>query len=79
MEDESGIDTKLIAVPPLKIDPEYGVYNDVSELSDAVKNKIKHFFDRMKELEPGKWVKTKEFKGQKEAMEQVKKGVAAYK
>jgi inorganic pyrophosphatase len=76
MEDESGIDTKLIAVPPEKIDPEYGVYNDVSELSEATKKIIKHFFDRMKELEPGKWVKTKDFKGKAEALEQVKKGIA---
>ena len=79
MEDESGIDTKLLAVPPAKIDPEFGVFNDVSELSEATKNKIKHFFDRMKELEPGKWVKTKEFKGKEEALKQVRKGIAAYK
>lgn len=79
MEDESGIDTKLIAVPPLKIDPEFGVYNDISEISEATTKKIKHFFDRMKELEPGKWVKTKEFKGREEALEQIKKGITAYK
>ncbi len=79
MEDESGIDTKLIAVAPEKIDPEFGVYKDITDVSDATKNKIKHFFDHMKELEPGKWVKTKDFKGREEAMEQVKKGIAAYK
>jgi inorganic pyrophosphatase len=75
MEDEEGIDTKLVAVPTAKIDPVYGVYKDLSELPDAVKNKMKHFFEHYKELEPGKWIKIKEWKGADVAMEEIRKGI----
>jgi len=67
MEDEAGIDTKIIAVPTKKIDPFYAAIEDMADLDAAVKNKIKHFFDHYKELEPGKWVKTKNFLSKKEA------------
>ncbi|MBU2632516.1 inorganic diphosphatase [Patescibacteria group bacterium] len=75
MEDEAGIDTKVIAVPCKKIDPLHGTYSDISEVPDATKNKIKHFFENYKSLEPGKWVKIKDWKGKKEALEAVKKAL----
>lgn len=78
MEDEEGIDTKILAVPSVKkiaIDPYYSKINDISDLDDATKNKIKHFFDHYKELEPGKWVKTKEFLGKDKAFEAIKKSL----
>ena len=75
MEDESGIDAKIIAVPPLKVDPFYGKYKDLSEIDAAIKNRIKHFFEHYKELEPGKWVKVKNWKGKKEALDEVRKGL----
>ena len=62
MEDEEGIDTKIIAVPTAKIDPYFGKYKDVKDLPEIIKNKIKHFFEHYKELEPGKWVKLKNWK-----------------
>jgi inorganic pyrophosphatase len=36
---------------------------------------IQHFFNHYKELEPGKWVKTKRFLGKKEAEEAIRKGL----
>lgn len=75
MEDEAGIDTKIIAVPTEKIDPLFGEYSDVSQIPAAVKNKIKHFFENYKTLEPGKWVKVKEWRGRKEALEAVRKAI----
>lgn len=78
MEDEEGTDTKLVAVPTAKIDPTYGTYKDVSELPEALRNKMKHFFEHYKELEPGKWVKIKEWKGAEEAMKSVMEGIAEY-
>lgn len=75
MEDEAGIDTKIIAVPTEKIDPLFGSYNDVSQVPLALKNKIKHFFENYKTLEPGKWVKVKEWRGKKEALEAVRKAM----
>ncbi len=79
MEDESGKDTKVIAVPHEKIDPSYANIGDISDLPDALKNKIKHFFEHYKELEPGKWVKVKEFKGKEEALKEIKEAIERYK
>lgn len=62
MEDEEGIDTKVIAVPTVKVDPFYGVWKDIGDVPQALKDKMKHFFEHYKELEPGKWVKIKDWK-----------------
>jgi inorganic pyrophosphatase len=72
MEDEEGIDTKIIAVPTAKIDPFYAHIKDVADLDDPTRNKIKHFFDHYKELEPGKWIKTKDFLPKEKAFEEIK-------
>lgn len=79
MEDEAGIDTKILAVPSKKIDPFFGGYNDVSELPEAIKNKVKHFFENYKTLEPGKWVKIKEWKGKEIALNTVRAAIESSK
>jgi inorganic pyrophosphatase len=75
MEDEAGIDTKIIAVPTVKIDPIYGTYKDITDVPQATKDKIKHFFEHYKDLEPGKWVKIKKWKGKKEALADITKSM----
>jgi inorganic pyrophosphatase len=75
MEDEAGIDTKILAVPSVKIDPLYGTYKDASEIPTAIKNRMKHFYENYKTLEPGKWVKLKEWKGKETALKAVKKAL----
>ena len=77
MEDEAGIDTKLLAVPTLKVDPLFGSYTDINDVPDAIKNKMKHFFENYKTLEPGKWVKIKEWKNKAEALKAVTAGIKA--
>ncbi len=62
MEDEEGIDTKILAVPDKKIDPVFGVWKSMKEVPEATLAKIKHFFENYKTLEPGKWVKVQNFK-----------------
>lgn len=76
MEDEAGIDTKILAVPSVKIDPLFGEYTDVADIPEATKNKIKHFYENYKSLEKGKWVKLKEWKDKKTALEAVTKALA---
>ncbi|MFA9288552.1 MAG: inorganic diphosphatase [Weeksellaceae bacterium] len=71
MEDEAGIDTKIIAVPTKKIDPFYANVEEITDLDQATLAKIKHFFDHYKELEPNKWVKTKDFLGKEKAYESI--------
>ncbi len=67
MEDEAGIDTKLVAVPTPKIDPIFGQYTDIEDVPEATKNMIKHFFEHYKDLEKGKWVKTRNWLSKTEA------------
>ena len=75
MEDEAGIDTKVLAVPTKKIDPFFGSFTDIKDVPEAIKNKVKHFFENYKTLEPEKWVKVKEWHGKDKALEEVKKGI----
>jgi inorganic pyrophosphatase len=61
MEDEKGMDEKIIAVPALKLNSSYEKINEIAELPENLVNKIKHFFEHYKDLEKGKWVKVKGF------------------
>lgn len=75
MEDEAGIDTKILAVPTSKIDPLFGEMKDITDVPEATKNKMKHFYENYKSLEPGKWVKLKDWKDRATALEAVKKSL----
>ena len=75
MEDEAGIDNKIVAVAMPKVDPKFASYNDVSDISNDTKEKIKYFFENYKKTEPGKWVKLKEWKGKKEALAEIQRGI----
>jgi inorganic pyrophosphatase len=71
MEDEAGIDNKIIAVPTRKVDPFYASTQDISDINEATKNLIKHFFEKYKDIEPGKWTKVKNFLGKEEAWREI--------
>src|SRR3989338_934622 len=75
MEDEEGIDTKIIAVPTKKVDPFYSDLEDINNLDEMIKKKIQHFFNHYKELEPGKWVKTKNFLSKDDAYKAIRKSL----
>ncbi|MDP3935360.1 MAG: inorganic diphosphatase [Candidatus Giovannonibacteria bacterium] len=75
MEDEAGEDTKVIAVPLAKVDPKFASYNDVSDIPEEIKEKIKYFFENYKKTEPGKWVKVREWKGKEVALEEIRKAI----
>jgi len=67
MEDEAGIDTKILAKPLEKIDPRFKEIKDINDLSEHLKKEIREFFENYKRLEPEKWVKLNEFKGKEVA------------
>lgn len=63
MEDESGQDEKILAVPTTRVNP---IYADVASYTDlpAIKlQQIAHFFSHYKDLEKGKWVKVLGWEG----------------
>jgi len=57
MEDESGQDEKIIAVPSSHLTKRYEGIDNFSDLPDITLQQIQHFFEHYKDLEPGKWVK----------------------
>ncbi|CAM4025934.1 inorganic diphosphatase [Campylobacter armoricus] len=79
MEDESGMDEKLLAVPVSKIDPRYDNIKTLNDLPKASLDKIKNFFETYKILEPNKWVKVKEFAGIEKASEILENSIKNYK
>lgn len=79
MEDESGIDEKLLAVPVSKIDPRYDNIKTLDDLPKITLDRIKNFFETYKMLEPNKWVKVKNYEGKEKATEILDVAIKAYK
>ena len=57
MEDDKGVDEKIIAVPHSKLYPYHDNVEDLDQLRPILKDKIAHFFAHYKDLEQGKWSK----------------------
>lgn len=57
MEDDSGIDEKIIAVPSPKLTRRYDSVKSYKDLPSITIEQIQHFFEHYKDLEHGKWVK----------------------
>ncbi|MDI4659013.1 inorganic diphosphatase [Xanthobacter autotrophicus] len=57
MEDEAGVDEKIIAVPSSKLTKRYDRVINHSDLPEITLKQIEHFFEHYKDLEPNKWVK----------------------
>ena len=79
MEDESGMDEKLLALPTSKVDARYEDIKSLDDVPKATLAKIKNFFETYKILEKDKWVKVQDFKDTKAAVEILEKAIANYK
>jgi inorganic pyrophosphatase len=58
MEDEAGIDEKIVAVPVSRLTRRYENVQDYTQLPEITVQQIEHFFQHYKDLEPRKWVKS---------------------
>jgi inorganic pyrophosphatase len=58
MQDEAGVDEKIIAVPVSRLTRRYEQVRDYTDLPDITTQQIQHFFEHYKDLEPRKWVKS---------------------
>jgi inorganic pyrophosphatase len=67
MEDNSGKDEKIIAVPSPTLTLRYEKVFEYTDLPEITIKQIEHFFEHYKDLEPGKWVKTYGWKNASEA------------
>lgn len=75
MEDESGQDIKIIAVPHQKISEIYNNILDIQDLSNFLKNQIIYFFKNYKSLEKEKWVIIKDWKNAEHAKTEILKSL----
>jgi len=63
MSDEGGADEKVIAVPSTRLTRRYEKVLEYTDLPQITLDQISHFFERYKDLEPGKWVKLDRWEG----------------
>lgn len=57
MEDEAGMDEKILAVPASRLHPFYADVKSYRDLPEILIQQIQHFFEHYKDLEKGKWIK----------------------
>lgn len=72
MEDESGEDNKVLAMPLVKACREYERIQSLKDVSSLLLDIIACFFEHYKELEPNKWVKVKGWFDKSEAEKEFK-------
>jgi len=75
MEDESGMDEKILAVPISKLDVTFDSVKDIEDVSEMLLARIKHFFEHYKHLEKGKWVKIIGWKNAAKAKELIEEAI----
>ena len=75
MEDESGGDEKIVAVPSAKLTKRYEKVMNYTDLPEITIHQIEHFFAHYKDLEPGKWVKIVRWGDAQEARRLILEGI----
>jgi len=79
MEDESGVDAKILALPTKKICPMYANIDSIEDLPTLYIDQIKYFFEHYKGLEKGKWVKITGWNDKAAAEQEILDSVERYK
>ncbi|MEM5793573.1 MAG: inorganic diphosphatase [Candidatus Aenigmatarchaeota archaeon] len=77
MEDEKGTDDKIVMVPVK--DPRFGEIKDLDDIPKHIRDEITEFFETMKNLEKGKWVKVKSWGKASEAKKVIERAAEIYK
>ena len=73
MEDEKGVDEKILAIPSNKVDKNNDNIHDISDIPQQTVAEIVHFFEHYKDLEENKYVKILKTGNKNDAMEIIKK------
>ncbi len=75
MEDESGIDEKILCVPVDDLHPYYSDVSSIRDLRPVLLDQIAHFFEHYKDLERDKWVKVQRWGETEEATALIRQGM----
>lgn len=78
MEDDGGVDEKIIAVPHPKLYPYHDNVTDIEQIRPILRDKISHFFTHYKDLEPNKWSKVLGWGDNQKAAQLILEGIARY-
>ena len=78
MEDEAGMDAKILAVPASRLKPYYCDVKGPEDLPAFLIDQIKHFFEHYKDLEKNKWVKVTGWGNAEEAKKEIMDSAARY-
>jgi inorganic pyrophosphatase len=75
MEDEAGMDEKVLMVPVDKLHPFYSRIENYKDIPTILCEQIAHFFQHYKDLEKGKWVKIVRWGDAQEAKQVIRDGI----
>lgn len=75
MRDEAGDDEKILCVP---VDPRWDHIKDLQDVPQYHLDEIKHFFERYKDLEPGKEVHAADWVGREEAEAEIHRSIERF-
>ena len=78
MEDDAGMDAKILAVPVNKLTKLYSRRKDYQDIDPELLARITHFFEHYKDLEDGKWVKVKGWAGLDVAKKEIVDSIERY-
>jgi inorganic pyrophosphatase len=76
MQDEAGVDEKIVAVPVSRLTRRYEQIRNYTDLPEITAKQIEHFFAHYKDLENDKWVKVLGWGGVDDAKKAIVDGIA---
>ena len=75
MEDEAGLDEKIIAVPASRLTRRYNSVKSCRDLPSITVEQVQHFFEHYKDLEHEKWVKVVKWGDMADAHQLILEGI----
>ncbi len=75
MEDEAGLDEKIVAVPVSRLTRRYEDIASYADLPEITLRQIEHFFEHYKDLESGKWVRVAPWGGPDRARDLISEAI----
>jgi inorganic pyrophosphatase len=79
MVDDGGPDPKIIAVPIDSLTRLYRNMESCSDLPQECRDRITHFYEHYKDLEPGKWVRIEGWNNPAEARDEINASIDRFK
>lgn len=76
-EDQDGQDSKIVAIPLAKVDPNSSI-TDIDSIPEHTLSQLKHFIEHHKDLEEGKYVKIKGLEGKGVAKKKISDAMVKY-